>query len=85
MCSSDLWVATGESRTIHVPAAAIVAHGQMETVFVAANNRAQLRIVRTGKRTNGEVELLAGLDSGESVIIEGAERLRDGQPITLKP
>jgi len=80
-----VWVATGESRTIHVPAAAIVAHGQMETVFVAANNRAQLRIVRTGKRTNGEVELLAGLDSGESVIIEGAERLRDGQPITLKP
>ena len=80
-----VWVATGESRTIRVPAAAIVARGQMESVFVAAGRHAQLRIVRTGKRTNGEVELLAGLDSGERVIIEGAEQLHDGQPIALKP
>ena len=80
-----VWVATGERRTIRVPAAALVARGQMETVFVAAKNYAQLRIVRTGKRTDGEVEVLAGLSSGESVVIEGAEQLRDGQPITLKP
>ena len=42
-------------------------------------------IVRTGKRTDGEIELLSGIDSGESVVIEGAEQLRDGQPLTLKP
>ena len=80
-----VWVATGESQTIRVPAAALLARGQMETVFVAAKNHAQLRIVRTGKRTDGETEVLAGLSSGESVVIEGAEQLRDGQPITLKP
>ena len=80
-----VWVATGESQTIRVPVAAIVARGQMETVFVAAKNHAQLRIVRTGKRTDGEIELLSGINPGESVVIEGAEQLRDGQPITLKP
>ena len=80
-----VWIATGESRTIRVPAAAIVTRGQMETVFVAAKDHAQLRIVRTGKRTDGEVELLSGITTGESVVIEGAEQLRDGQPITLKP
>jgi len=80
-----VWVATGESRTIRVPAAAIVARGQMETVFVAAKDHAQLRIVRTGKRTDREIELLSGINPGESVVIEGAEQLRDGQPITLKP
>jgi RND family efflux transporter MFP subunit len=80
-----VWVATGESQTIRVPAGAIVARGQMETVFVAAKDHAQLRIVRTGKRTDGEVELLSGINPGESIIIEGAEQLRDGQPITLKP
>lgn len=80
-----VWVATGESQTIRVPAAAIVPRGQMETVFVAEKSHAQLRIVRTGKRTNGEVELLSGINPGESIVIEGAEQLRDGQPITLKP
>jgi RND family efflux transporter MFP subunit len=80
-----VWVATGESQTMRVPAAAIVARGQMETVFVAAKDHAQLRIVRTGKRTDGEIEQLSGVNSGESVVIEGAEQLRDGQAITLKP
>jgi len=80
-----VWVATGESQAIRIPAAAIVARGQMESVFVVVKNHAQLRIVRTGKRTDGEVELLSGINPGESVVIEGAEQLRDGQPITLKP
>jgi RND family efflux transporter MFP subunit len=80
-----VWVATGESQTIRVPAAALITRGQMETVFVAVNNRAQLRLVRSGKRTEGEVELLAGISAGESVVSEGAEQLHDDQPITLKP
>ena len=78
-------VPTGETQSIRIPAAALVVRGQMETVFVAVNNHAQLRIVRTGKRTDGEVELLSGIDPGDRVVIEGAEQLRDGQPITLKP
>jgi RND family efflux transporter MFP subunit len=77
-------VPTGESDTIRVPAAALVVRGQIETVFVADKQHAQLRIVRTGKRTDGEVELLSGITPGESIIPEGADRLRDGQPITLK-
>ena len=80
-----VWVATGESNSIRVPAAALITRGQMEAVFVAEKQHAQLRIVRTGKRTDREVELLSGIAPGESVVVEGAEQLRDGQPITLKP
>ena len=79
-----VWVPTGESKSIRVPASAVVARGQMECVFVVVNEHAQLRIVRTGKHTGGEVEILAGLSSGERVVSEGAESLRDGQPVTLK-
>jgi multidrug efflux pump subunit AcrA (membrane-fusion protein) len=57
----------------------------LECVFVVANDRAQLRIVRTGKHTDDEIEILSGLDSGERVVVEGADQLRDGQPITLQP
>jgi membrane fusion protein (multidrug efflux system) len=79
-----VWVPTGESKSIRVPTSAIVVRGQMECVFVVANQHAQLRIVRTGKRTGGEVAILSGLSSGERVVTEGAESLRDGQPVTLK-
>lgn len=79
-----VWVQTGETKSIRVPASAIVVRGQMECVFVVANQHAQLRIVRTGKRTGGEAEILSGLSSGERVVSEGAESLRDGQPVTLK-
>lgn len=78
-------VPTGEARAIRVPASALVVRGQMELVFVAVKQHAELRIVRTGKRTDGEVELLAGVSAGESVVVEGAADLRDGQPIALRP
>ncbi len=78
-------VPIGEKTSIHVPASALVARGQVETVFVVEKQHAQLRIVRTGKQTDGEVELLAGVAAGESVVSEGAATLRDGQPVTLKP
>ncbi len=79
-----VWVRTGESKSIRVPTSAIVVRGQMECIFVIANQHAQLRIVRTGKRTGGEAEILSGLSSGERVVSEGGESLRDGQPVTLK-
>jgi RND family efflux transporter MFP subunit len=79
-----VWVRTGETKSIRVPTSAIVVRGQMECIFVIANQHAQLRIVRTGKRTGGEAEILSGLSSGERVVSEGGESLRDGQPVTLK-
>jgi RND family efflux transporter MFP subunit len=78
-------VPVGETHSIHVPLSALVARGQLETVFVIEYQVARLRIVRTGKRTSAEVELLSGISPGERVVVEGAERLRDGQPITLEP
>ena len=59
--SGEFWVPTGESKSVRVPASAIVVRGQMECVFVVANQHAQLRIVRTGKHTGGEAEILSGL------------------------
>jgi RND family efflux transporter MFP subunit len=78
-------VPVGESHSIRVPVSAVVLRGQMETVFVVADQHAQLRLVRTGKRTATEVELLAGIDVGETVVRENADKLREGQAVTLKP
>lgn len=78
-------VPTGETRAIHVPLSALVVRGQLETVFVVEKQHALLRIVRTGKRSDGGVELIAGINPGDRVVVEGVENLRDGQPVTLQP
>jgi multidrug efflux pump subunit AcrA (membrane-fusion protein) len=67
-----------------VPASALVQRGQLEILFVAEDGRARMRIVRTGKRTEQGIEVLAGLNPGETVVVDGAAPLRDGQPLEVK-
>jgi RND family efflux transporter MFP subunit len=75
----------GETSALRAPVSAMVQRGQMELVFVVVNDRAQLRIVKTGKRIGDEVELVSGVDAGERVVVDGAAGLVDGQPLTIKP
>ncbi|HSH12374.1 MAG TPA: efflux RND transporter periplasmic adaptor subunit [Desulfurivibrionaceae bacterium] len=73
------------AAAITVPAQAVVAFGQMEKIFVVENGTAHLRLVRTGERHDGQVEILAGLDGGAQVVSEGATQLSDGQPVRVQP
>jgi len=79
-----LAVPIGESKSVRVPAAAVVQRGQLEIVFSVANERAQLRLVKTGKRVGDEVEVLSGLSAGQTVVISGAEQLTDSQRVETK-
>lgn len=77
-----LWPA-GESGQITVPAGAVSMFGQMERVFTVSEGRAHLRLVKTGARDGGRVEILAGLDAGEIVVVDALPNLRDGQPVEV--
>jgi multidrug efflux pump subunit AcrA (membrane-fusion protein) len=79
-----LVVPIGERSSVRVPAAAVVQRGQMEIVFVVTNQRAHLHLVKTGRQINNETEILSGLDAGDSVVVDGAPQLVDGQPVSLK-
>jgi len=79
-----LHVPVGESRSLRVPGAAVVRRGQLEIVFVVANQSAQLRLVKTGRCFGNTVEILSGLDVDDSVVVDGADRLSDGQPLETK-
>lgn len=77
-------VPTAESPMLAVPTNALLVRGQMELVFVVAEGRAQLRLVKTGKRVGDRVEILSGIDRGERVVVDGAAALADGQPVTVQ-
>jgi RND family efflux transporter MFP subunit len=72
-------IPVSETHVLRAPATAVVQRGQMEFVFVLADKRAQLRIVKTGRRFGNEVELLSGVTAGEQVVTEHAASLVDGQ------
>jgi RND family efflux transporter MFP subunit len=78
-------VPTGEVSALRVPASAVIQRGDMQLLFVVADNHAQLRIVKTGARVGDEVEVVSGLNSGERVVVSSADQLLDGQPVVVKP
>lgn len=75
----------GETTALRVPTSAVLQRGQMELVFIVSDNKAQLRLVKTGKRLGREVELVSGVSAGEKLVTENVTDLQDGQPLTLKP
>lgn len=79
-----LLVPVGETTSLRVPASAVVQRGQMDIVFAVENQRARLHLVKTGRRVKDELEILAGLDSGDLVVVENANLLVDGQPVETK-
>ncbi len=79
-----LWPAGNRSAML-VPASAVQVFGQMERVFVVTAGQAHLRIVKTGAREGEWVQVSAGLDAGETVVITPSIVLRDGSPVEIQP
>ena len=78
-----LSVPLGETTALRVPASALTQRGQLEMVFAIVNNRAQMRLVKSGKRVGDEMELLSGVAKGDQVAIENVTVLRDGQAVEV--
>jgi RND family efflux transporter MFP subunit len=74
----------GGTSALRVPSSAVVVRGQMELVFVVGDGKARLRIVKTGKRIGDDVEVVSGVEAGETLVVENASALVDGQPLQLR-
>jgi RND family efflux transporter MFP subunit len=79
-----LWPA-GDRTALTVPATAVLVFGQMERVFVVTAGHVQLRLVKTSAREGSSVQVAAGLDAGETVVVAPAASLQDGQAVEIRP
>jgi HlyD family secretion protein len=66
---------------LKAPASALFRRQDGWAAFVYEDGRARLREVRTGKRTPFEVEVLAGLQAGERVILHPSNDIGDNTRI----
>lgn len=69
---------------LKAPTSALFRHGEKWAVFVAANGRARLREIETGRRSAQETEILSGLDENDAVILHPANQITDGTSLNIK-
>lgn len=76
--SATVWLPVGEGAPVlAVPAAALQRLGDKWCVFVPqAEGAFEARDVGRGRDLGGEVEILSGLQAGETIVVEGAFLLK---------
>ena len=68
--------------TLSVPSAALVRHEGKIRTYIVEGGKAYQRDVRIGRSDGQRVEILAGLQAGQEVVIEGQFALREGAAVT---
>jgi multidrug efflux pump subunit AcrA (membrane-fusion protein) len=67
-----------------IPAAALRERGQLQSVFVVENGVARTRLITTGQRFQDAIEVLSGLNAGETIVTSPAT-LADGARVEVGP
>jgi RND family efflux transporter MFP subunit len=76
-------IVVGERTGFFVPKSAVKERGQLTFVYVVNEGRAQMRLVKPGKVSGEQVELLSGVQGGEKVIVVPNSDIFDGQRVSL--
>ncbi|MBU6475469.1 MAG: efflux RND transporter periplasmic adaptor subunit, partial [Alphaproteobacteria bacterium] len=71
-------------NAVVIPEAAVHSGTPGDYVYVVkADNTVSVTPVKLGPSANGAVAVLSGLKAGDTIVTEGADRLKDGAKVTL--
>ena len=74
-----------ERQALLIPQNALVKRGQLEQVFsVDENQTAHLRLIKTGKAYGEQLEVLAGIQTGDIIITNPKPGLQDQSKVTVE-
>lgn len=83
--SVDARVITGSKEgAVVVPEQSVVLRPAGKVVYVIAEGKAQQRVVEVGSKQEGVIEILKGLQAGETVALDGAGFLTNGAAVAVK-
>ena len=68
-----------------VPEDAIQPLRSANVVWAVVDGKASRRVVTLGVRSAGVVEILSGVQAGETVVVGGLERMGEGLPVAPRP
>src|SRR6185503_20035033 len=73
------------ANAVVVPEDAILPMRSANVVWAVVNGKAARRVVTLGVRSAGVVEILNGVQAGETVVVGGLERMGEGAPVAPRP
>ena len=73
------------ANAIVVPEDAIQPLRSANVVWAVVDGKASRRVVTLGVRSAGVVEILNGVQAGETVVVGGLERMGEGMPVAPRP
>lgn len=71
-------------NTIVIPSISSIAEMGRDIAYVYKKGKAQQVIIKKGMRTASSVQVLDGLNIGDTLITTGVMQLRDGLPVTIE-
>jgi HlyD family secretion protein len=76
-------VKLGLQPALTMPETSVLSRDNRSFVYILDNNRARYREVQTGSRSGTDIEIVQGLKPGETVIVDGAGFLKDGDLVEV--
>lgn len=70
-------------NTIVIPSASTVAEMGKSIAYVYNNGKARMVTIERGMRTAASVQVIQGLQEGDTLLTTGVMQLRDGMPVTI--
>jgi RND family efflux transporter MFP subunit len=74
---------TGPKPTAIVPKSAVRTDGGKSYVFLVKDTKLERRGVTLGNDRGSDVEIMAGVNSGDSLVARGPENLQDGEAVRI--
>jgi membrane fusion protein, multidrug efflux system len=79
---TNVFLSFGENKNaIMIPSEAIIPREQDKSVIVAKNGKAHVVLVKTGVRKATQVEIIEGIQQGDTVITSGILFLKEGSKL----
>ncbi len=72
------------SNAFLIPSEALVPDIQGEKIFLYKGGKAVPQLVKTGTRTETNIQIISGVELGDTVIVSGIIQLRPNSAVTLK-
>lgn len=79
----SLQLTLAQADHVVVPEEALIFQAAETYVFRVEEGKARRVVVQTGQRRDGMVAILDGIEDGETVIVRGLQRLRDGAAVQV--
>ncbi|MDC7222434.1 MAG: efflux RND transporter periplasmic adaptor subunit [Spirochaetales bacterium] len=76
-------ITSTSANALTIPEEALIIRNDTQFVYLVAGEAVKKTPVETGKKSNGLVEILSGLDEGDEVVTEGKTLLSDGVKVRI--